>query len=80
MRTDCSFGRGGEGLRQEKGMQLRHDSHPSSGFFSRVFFPKGNQSRQDRELRFLIIAFSIATFLCTIFGLALYTLNKQGRF
>jgi hypothetical protein len=80
MRTNCSSEVGERELKQEIVMQSHHGGHPGSGLFSRLLFPKGDQSREDRELRFLILAFSIATFLCTLFGLALYTLNAQGRF
>ena len=61
-------------------MHLRRGHHLHFGLLSRVLFPKGDQTRKEKELRFLIVALSLALVLCTAFGMALYALNKQGRF
>ena len=61
-------------------MQLRHGHQIIFGLLSRIFVRKGDQTREEKELRFLIVALSLALVLCVGFGLALYTLNKQGRF
>jgi hypothetical protein len=45
----------------------------------KITFPRTQPSMRRKHLRFLILSVILGLMFCTLFGCALFFLNKQGR-
>lgn len=60
-------------------MKTRHYGDLTMDLIGRIAFPRTQPSMRRKHLRFLILSVILGLMFCSLFGCALFLLNKQGR-